>query len=277
MMRVDAHHHLWSLARGDYGWLTQKDFPAIYRDFVPADLAPYLKQGGIEKTVLVQAAASVAETEFLLQIAKKESFVAGVVGWVDLAAKDASETIARLAEDEYLLGLRPMLQDLAQDDWILRADLAPAIAALKANRLRLDILIVPRHLPVVTRFISMHPDLAMVIDHGAKPYIARREIEPWKSQMAAIARDFPNVSCKLSGLVTEAGGDWTLDDLKPYVGALVEAFGPRRLMWGSDWPVLNLAGTYPQWLAIAQTLTADLAATDRDEIFGGTASRFYGL
>lgn len=277
MTRVDAHHHLWSLARGDYGWLTQKDFPAIYRDFAPADLAPYLKQGAIAKTVLVQAAPTVAETEFLLQIAKKESFVAGVVGWVDFAAKDAPDTIARLAGDEKLVSLRPMLQDLAQDDWILRKDLAPAIAALKANGLCLDILIVPRHLPIVARFFAAHPDLPMVIDHGAKPYIARREVEPWKSQMAAIARDFPNVCCKLSGLVTEAGPDWTIEDLKPYVGVLIEAFGPKRLMWGSDWPVLNLAGTYPQWLAIAEALTAHLDAGDRAEIFGGSAARFYGL
>jgi L-fuconolactonase len=276
-MRVDAHQHFWRLARNDYGWLTQKDTPAIYRDFLPADLAPHLKAAGVDKTVLVQCAETVAETEFLLALAKEAPFIAGVVGWVDLTARDASDQIARLSANGTLKGVRPMLQNLAEDDWVLQPSLEPAIAALKAQGLRLDILIFPRHLPHVARFFARHPDLAMVIDHGAKPYIARGEIEPWRTDMLAIARDFPNVCCKLSGLATEAAADWSIETLRPYVGVLLDAFGPARLMWGSDWPVLNMAGNYPGWFATAQKLTQTLTSAERDDVFGRTAARFYAL
>jgi L-fuconolactonase len=277
MMRIDAHHHFWKIARGDYGWLTAADFPVLYRDYMPSDLAPFLKSCGIDKTILVQGAETVAETEFLLGIARETPFVAGVVGWVDFAAQDAPEQIARMARDEKLVSLRPMLQSLADDEWILRPELAPGLKALSPNGLRFDVLIFPRHLPVAMKFFALYPDLPMVIDHGAKPYIARGEIEPWKSQMKAIARDFPAICCKLSGLATEAAAGWTIDALKPYVEALTEIFGPKRLMWGSDWPVLNVAGNYSDWFAIAQKLTAHLTEQSRAEIFGNTAARFYGI
>jgi L-fuconolactonase len=276
-MRIDAHHHFWRLDRGDYGWLTPEAFPAIYRDFLPPDLEPHLQACGIDKTVLVQGAQTVAETEFLLDIAKATPFVGGVVGWVDFAAKDAPDHIAWLAQDRNLKSLRPMLQDLPEDDWILRPDLGPALKALQANGLRFDVLIFPRHLPHAAKFFARYPDLPMVIDHGAKPYIAKREIEPWKREMTAIARDFPNVCCKLSGLTTEAAPGWTVESLRPYVAALIEIWGPERLMWGSDWPVLNVADNYRDWFAIAQRLTADLSDAGRDAIFGGTAQAFYGI
>ena len=276
MMRVDSHHHFWKIARGDYAWLTQKDFPALYRDFLATDLEPHLKACGIDKTILVQGAETIAETQFLLDIAHATPFVAGVVGWADFAARDAPDQIARLAQDKKLKSLRPMLQGLPQDDWILRPELADGLKALTQNGLRFDVLIFPRHLPVAAKFFARYPDLPCVIDHGAKPNIAHGEIEPWKSQMRAIARDFP-VFCKLSGLATEAAPGWTAATLKPYVEALIEIFGPGRLMWGSDWPVLNVAGDYPGWHAIAQELTAQLPLSDRDEIFGGTAARFYGI
>ena len=276
-MRVDAHHHFWRLSRGDYGWLTKEAFPALYRDYLPEDLLPLLKKCGIDKTVLVQGAQTVAETEFLLAIADRASFVGGVVGWVDLSARDAADQIARLARNGKLKSLRPMLQDLPEDDWILRPELRAGLEAIAKNGLRFDVLIFPRHLPHVVKFFARHSDLPMVIDHGAKPYIARGEIDPWKSQMRAIARDFPNVCCKLSGLATEAAPGWTIENLRPYVDALLEMWGPSRLMWGSDWPVLNVAGSYVGWFEIAQALTAGLSGRERDEIFGGTAARFYGL
>ena len=276
-MRIDAHHHFWKVARGDYGWLTEKSFPTLYRDYMPADLAPMLKECGIEKTILVQGAQTIDETRFLLGIAQSEPFVAGVVGWVDFAAREAAEQIAQLATNKKLKSLRPMLQDLPEDDWILRPELRAGLIAIAKNGLRFDVLIFPRHLRHIVKFFAAHPDLPMVIDHGAKPYIARGEIEPWKSEMRAIARDFPNVCCKLSGLATEAAPDWTIENLKPYVEALIEAWGTSRLMWGSDWPVLTLAGDYIGWFRIAQTLTASLSRQERDQIFGGTASRFYGI
>ncbi|HEX2591794.1 MAG TPA: amidohydrolase family protein [Rhizomicrobium sp.] len=276
-MRVDAHHHLWKIDRGDYGWLNDKDTPTINHDFLPPDIAPFLKDCGIDKTILVQCAETVAETEYLLGLAAAAPFIGGVVGWVDLAAEDAPDVIAWLAENKTLKGLRPMLQGLPEDDWILRPELAPAIAAMKATELRLDILVFPRHLPHVAKFFALHGDLPMVIDHGAKPYIARGEIEPWRSDMESIARAFPNVMCKMSGLATEAAPGWSIETLKPYVDALIDIWGPKRLMWGSDWPVLNLAGSYPDWFAIAQKLTAHLSEQDRADIFGNTAQTFYGI
>ena len=277
MTRIDAHHHFWKIARGDYAWLTEKDFPILYRDYLPHDVIRYLKQCDIEKTVLVQGAETAEETEFLLAIAHDTPFVAGVVGWMDLAARDATEQIARLAQNEKLVSLRPMLQTLSDDAWILRPELAAGLKALRSSNLKFDILIFPRHLPHITTFLARYPDQPFVIDHGAKPYIAKGEIEPWRTKMSAIAHDFPNVCCKLSGLATEAAPGWTIDDLRPYVAALIDMWGPKRLMWGSDWPVLNVAGNYLDWFAIAQKLTAHLSEAERAEIFGGTAARFYSI
>jgi L-fuconolactonase len=169
-----------------------------------------------------------------------------------------------------------MLQGLPDDDWILRPDVADGVKAMVAHGLRFDALVFPRHLPVMAKFFARYPDLAVVIDHGAKPHIARGEIASWKAQMRALAREFP-VMCKLSGLATEAAPGWSGETLRPYVEALIEIFGPSRLMWGSDWPVLNMAGTYPGWFAMARELTVQLSEADRDAIFGGTAARFYGL
>jgi len=275
-MRVDAHQHFWRLSRGDYGWLTPQDHPAICRDFRPADLAPLLEDASIERTVLVQAAPTVAETQFLLEVAAVAPFVAGVVGWADFEAADAPATIEALAKDTRLLGLRPMLQDLDDDAWILRPALAPALDAMAAAGLRLDALVRPRHLPHLARFLTTRPDLPVVIDHGAKPDIAGGALADWEAAIRAIARDTP-ACCKLSGLVTEARPDWTEEDLKPFAHVLLDAFGPARLMWGSDWPVVNEAGGYLGWRSAAEALTEGCSADDRALIFGDTAAAFYGI
>ncbi len=275
-MKIDSHHHFWRVDRGDYGWLTAESFPTLYRDYMPADLEPLMRRCGIEKTVLVQGAQTIAETEFLLGIADATPFVAGVVGWADFETDDAAEQITRLARHRKLLSLRPMLQDLPDDAWILGPGIRPAFNALKRAGLRYDVLIFPRHLPHVFKFFEDQGDLAAVIDHGAKPYIARGEIEPWATWMRRFAKE-TNVTCKLSGLLTEAGERATKDALKPYVDVLLEAFGPDRLMWGSDWPVLTLAGDYVGWFEMAEALTDHLPASGKDAIFGGTAARFYGL
>jgi len=275
-LRIDAHQHFWRVARGDYGWLTPKDTPGLYRDYGPADLAPLLAAGRIDRTILVQAAETIAETRHLLDIAAITPFVAGVVGWVDFEARDAAAQILALAEDRKLKGLRPMQQDMEDKTWMLRPSLAPALAALQHAGLAFDALIKPPHLPHLPAFVARYPDLRIVIDHAAKPYIAHGEIEPWLQRMRAVAAH-PNVFCKFSGLATEAGDWWSAAKLKPYADALFDCFTPGRLMWGSDWPVLTLASDYASWLNAAEHLTSGLSLDECAAIFGGTAAAFYGL
>jgi L-fuconolactonase len=275
-MRTDAHQHFWRPSRGDYGWLTPEAHPAICRKFLPQDLAPLLQDAGVEATVLVQAAPTAAETAYLLGLAGQTSFVAGVVGWADLEAENAAQQIAALAQQSKLVGLRPMLQDLDDDSWILRPSVAPALDAIEAAGLRLDALVTGRHLPHLARCLAERPDLKVVIDHGAKPDIAGDARDDWASQMRTIAAD-TGAYCKLSGLVTEAGGKWTEETLRPYVEVLLAAFGPARLMWGSDWPVVNEAGGYAAWHSAAAALTEGCSQGDRDLIFGGAAQAFYGI
>jgi L-fuconolactonase len=274
--QVDAHHHVWQLARGDYGWLTP-DLAAIHRDFTLDDLAQVSARAGVASTVLVQAAPTVAETEFLLATAARSNgLVRGVVGWVDLAAQDAAATMSRLAQDPLLKSIRPMLQDIPDPEWILRTEVDTALAAVQALGLRFDALVKVAQLPAVLRMLERHPDLAVVIDHGAKPAIAAGAWHPWAGLIDAVARH-PRVHCKISGLATEAGPDWTADALRPWVEHLLQCFGPGRLMWGSDWPVVNLAGGYARWLAATDALLRPLDVIDRSAILGGNAARFYGL
>ena len=275
-MRVDAHHHFWRPARGDYGWLSEAAFPSICRDFMPDHLAPLLAAARIDRTVLIQAAESPAETEFLLAIAETTPFVGGVVGWTDFTSPQAPDAIARLAGNPRLVGLRPMLQDLPDADWILRDDAQPAIRAVASTGLRFDALIKPPQLPAIRRMLERHPDLPVVIDHAAKPPIADGGLDEWAIHLRAIAHDSRAV-CKLSGLATEAGPAWTVATLRPYVDVLLDAFGPGRLMFGSDWPVLTLAGDYAGWVALAEALTEDLSPDERAQVFGGVATQFYGL
>jgi L-fuconolactonase len=275
-LNVDAHHHFWRLDRGDYGWLNEADHPKIHRDFMPADFGFQLRRCRMDKTVLVQAAPTEAETRFLLETAAGTMFVAGVVGWADFEAKDAPDRIAALAENPLLKGLRPMLQDLPDDAWILKPEIAPAVVAMKQLGLRFDALVTPRKLPALTTFLERHPDLPVVIDHAAKPDIANGVMEPWASQMRAIAANSAAL-CKVSGMATEAGPVWNTAKLQPYVDVLLESFGPERLMFGSDWPVLLEAGDYLRWAATANELMAGVSPEGRGKIFGGNAATFYGF
>jgi L-fuconolactonase len=279
-MAIDAHQHYWRLARGDYGWLTPALAP-IHRDFGPADLAPELAAAGISGTVLVQAAPTEAETAYLLELAATTPSVRGVVGWIDLAAADATRRVSAQARAGRLVGLRPMLQDIEDTTWVLQPAVLAGLGAASALGLVFDALIQPRHLEATGALAAALPDLTIVIDHAAKPEIARWPVggpafAAWRDGLAKLARS-PRVACKLSGLVTEAGADWQPADLRPYVEVLLALFGPERLMFGSDWPVVNLAGGFARWHDAARTLTAPLPASAPAAIFGGTARRIYKL
>ncbi|MEP6502459.1 MAG: amidohydrolase family protein [Betaproteobacteria bacterium] len=288
MQRTDAHQHFWQPARGDYAWLRPDDAAVapLVRDFLPDALAPLLRVHAVTRTVLVQAAESVAETEYLLALANAHDFIAGVVGWVDLAHADAASTLARLGADPRLKGVRPMLQDLPAADWIVQAPRPDAIRALQDLGLRLDALVKPRQLAPLLRFAQAWPELPIVIDHAAKPPLHAAwndaPMQAWRRDMAALAA-LPQVACKLSGLLTEmrpadaASRPRATEHLRPVLDALLGWFGPERLMWGSDWPVLTLASDYDDWVAITDALLAPLSGGERAHVLHGSAQRFYGL
>jgi len=272
---IDAHQHFWKLARGDYGWLSPDDV-VLYRDFTPDDLAPLMEPAGITRTVVVQAAPSVDETRFLLGLAERSRFVAGVVGWVDLEGDDVESSLDSLASHTLFCGVRPMIQDIADDDWMLGRAITPGLKALCERSLSFDALVLPRHLPRLLRLLERHPDLRVVIDHGAKPEIAAGRFDGWAEDMARLASQTPAL-CKLSGLVTEAAKAWRPDDLRPYVAHLLECFGPERLMWGSDWPVVELAGGFARWRETSLQLLDELGDAERAAVLGANAARFYAL
>jgi L-fuconolactonase len=274
-MKIDAHQHFWAVARDDYGWLTP-DLRALYRNFGPDDLRPFLRAQGIAGTVLVQAAPTTAETDYMLALSDAYAFILGVVGWVDLEAPDAATQIADRAKHPKIAGLRPMIQDIADVDWMLRRKLTPAFEAMVEHDLAFDALTLPKQLPNLLALCRRHPDLRMVIDHASKPDIAAGAFTPWAIEMASIASE--TTACvKLSGLVTELGPDWKIDALKPYVDHLLEHFGPDRMIWGSDWPVCTLVCDYARWVEATGMLLVELNETARAAIMGGTASKFYRL
>jgi L-fuconolactonase len=299
-LRTDAHQHYWRPSRGDYRWL-RADVPQLaplLRNFLPDDLTASLAEHHVVQTVLVQAADSEAETDFMLELASAHDSISGVVGWVDLADAASVATLQRWARHPKFKGVRPMLQDLPDDDWIATAPHPVVMAALLHLKLRLDALVQPWHLPALLRFVQAWPTLPVVIDHAAKPQLARgwgddandvsgrsREAgwaSAWRDGMAALAAH-PQVFCKVSGLLTEApvaalaSRSLAVDALRPVWHALQAWFGTDRLMWGSDWPVLTLAGDFGGWVAVCDALFADLAPADRTRLWHANACRFYGL
>lgn len=274
-IRIDAHQHFWSLARDDYGWLTP-DLAPIYRDFLPADLSPILQKAGIDGTILVQAAPTVDETHYMLELAEQNAFIKGVVGWVDFEAATAPDQIANLAANPKLVGLRPMIQDIEQDDWMLEAKLAPAFDTLIAHDLTFDALTLPKHLGYLRQLLARYPTMRVVIDHGSKPDIANGAFEEWARDISMLASE-SHAYCKLSGLVTEASANWSVEDLRPYMEHLLSCFGPARLIWGSDWPVCTLASSYERWLEATDALLRECSDDERDQILGGTAIKAYSL
>ena len=275
---IDAHQHFWNPARGDYGWMP-KDDPILSRVYTPADLAPHLAQHGIDRTVLVQAAPSIAESEYMLGIADATPFVAGVVGWVDFEKPSDAAELRRLAGHPAFKGVRPMIQDIPDDAWMLRDDVQWGYRAVIDNGLTFDALGFPRHLGHFLTLLRRYPDMRVVIDHCMKPQIRSHSPESfahWADGMTRLAGE-TGAFCKFSALVTEANAGWTVPDLKPYVDHVIAVFGPERVMWGSDWPVCRLRASYDDWRKAALELTAHLPVAARDRIFGGTAAAFYGL
>lgn len=279
MIIIDSHQHFWDLTREDCRWPTS-DLTAIYKTFTPDDYHEQLANINIVGSVLVQSQACDSDTDYLLALADQHDTVLAVVGWVDLAASDVTGRIAALAEHNKLRGLRPMLQAIGDSDWILAEELQPGIDAMMEHGLRFDALIQPRHLSAISAFAGRNPELQIVVDHAAKPDITAQEFTSWATGMEKLAA-LGNVYCKVSGLLTEAAADQVTrtEVFMPYVQQLVSCFGATRLMWGSDWPVVNLVSSLQEWLQMAQSLlvASGVAENEMSLIFSGTASRFYSL
>jgi len=276
-MMIDAHQHFWHLSRGDYDWLTPEK-GVLYRDYVPAELAPMLVDNEVGATVLIQAAASQAETRYLFGLAEAYPFIAGVVGWVDFESTDARRGISALIADGRgkLKGLRPMIQDISDPRWILRPTLGAAFEAMIAHDLVFDALVRPEHIDVLRIRLMQHPTLRGVLDHAGKPDIANEGFDTWAESLERLARDTA-VHCKLSGLLTEAGGRTSPEDLAPYIAHIFLCFGSKRVLWGSDWPVSNLACDYAHWLGLSRRLVNRFAPGQEQDVFGDTAARLYQL
>ena len=277
-MKIDAHQHFWHPGRGDYGWMSQDD-AILARPYAPHDLWPQLQAAGVEGTVLVQAAPTVAETEYLLGLADATPWVRGVVGWVDFDTPGDIHTLRRLAGHPKFRGVRPMIQDIPDDGWMLRDKVQWGFRAVCDLGLTFDALGFPRHLANFLTLLQRYPTMRVVIDHCMKPQIRSHSdtaFAQWADGMARIAGE-TGAFCKLSALITEANADWTVADLAPYAAHVLAVFGPERLMWGSDWPVCRLRGEYADWRAAALTLTGGVSAADRAKVFGGTAAGFYGV
>ncbi|SFF72984.1 L-fuconolactonase [Novosphingobium sp. CF614] len=274
-MILDAHQHFWVMANPFTDWPTPGMQP-IDRDFLPADLAAEAAGAGVTATVLVQAAPCLAETHWLLDLARANPLVRGVVGWVDLAAPDAVYRVTALARQLLLKGLRPMLQDIAEPGWVLRPDVEPAMRAMSQLGLGFDALVRHGQIADIAELARRHPDLRIVLDHGGKPDIAGGGLSPWARDIEALAAH-PNVWCKLSGLWTEAGGDRSDKVIAPYVDQIIACFGAGRTIWGSDWPVIRLAGEYRDWLAQCRRLLDGIGAEGRKRVFALNGMEFYGL
>ena len=275
-MKIDSHQHFWTPARGDYDWMP-KDDPILTKPYLPRDLAPLLASVGVDKTVLVQAAATVQESEYMLGLADVSDFVAGVVGWVDFEKSSDLAQMTRLAQHPKFLGLRPMIQDIADDLWMARDDVQWAYRAICDLGLTFDALGFPRHLDPFLALFKRYPDLRVVVDHCMKPQIRDRAgFAHWADGMSRIAGETA-AYVKFSALITEDGPDWSVARLRPYVDHILAVFGPDRIMWGSDWPVCLLRASYSDWHGAALKLTEHLSEPEKAQIFGGTAARFYGL
>jgi L-fuconolactonase len=273
-LKIDAHQHFWAIGRGDYGWMDDSAALApIRRDIFPAEFEIHRRACGIDKTVVVQAAPTLAETRYLLGLADATDWIAKVVGWVDFETPNDRGHLERFARRPKFSGVRPMIQDIADVDWMHRADVQWGFQAIIDLDLTFDALGLPVHLDNFLKLFDRYPDMRIVIDHCMKPQIRDDAFDDWADKMERIAQS-TSAFCKLSGLATEARADWTIETLRPYGEHVLSLFGPDRVMWGSDWPVLELNGTYEKWRTAAEAIIPQDA---HGAVFGLTAARFYRI
>lgn len=273
--RVDAHQHFWKYSEAEFGWIDDS-MAAIRRDFLPADLKPLLDDAAVDATVAVQACQTAQETEWLLELSQANSWIAGVVGWVPLVAPDVTQTLDRLAAEPRLKGVRHVLQ-AEPAEYMLREDFNRGVGELLRYGLAYDVLIHQHQLPAAIEFVDRHPNQRFILDHIAKPLIKAGELEPWSTHIRELARR-PHVACKLSGMVTEADFDcWTVEGLRPYMETVLEAFGPSRLLFGSDWPVCAVACSYQKWASVVAQSVSTLSGHEQAMILGGNAVEQYNL
>jgi len=273
---VDSHQHFWQVGRFDYPWMTP-EIDVLCHDYLPGQLEPILQRNGVHQTIVVQASNSVAETKWLLALADQNQFIAGVVGWVDLQSANVGEQLAELAAHPKFKGVRHLVESEPADDWLAQESVIKGLRELESRKVSYDLLVHTRHLKHAKRAIDECPELRFVVDHLAKPPVARGDVDEWARQLKPIAAG-QNVWCKLSGLVTEANWtSWRIEDFIPYVDKALEYFGPGRMMFGSDWPVCVLAASYEQVLEAFNTLLADLGDEDRELIFSKNATQFYRI
>ncbi len=275
-LRIDSHQHFWRYNSDEYPWIDASREP-LKVDYMPPDLEPLMQAAGIDGTVAVQARQNLRETDFLLDLADQYDFIRGVVGWVDMRADDVEAQLERLATHPRMVGVRHIVHDEADDRFMLGGNFLRGLAKLKACDLRYDLLLFPRHLPIAIDVVQRFPEQPFVLDHIAKPFIKDGLLEPWERDIRQLAAN-DNVWCKVSGMVTEAAwGGWTQADYRPYLDVVFDCFGIDRLMFGSDWPVCTLSGSYSQVVGIVETYISALSADEQAKIMGGVASKFYNL
>ncbi len=276
MLKIDSHQHFWRYTPREYGWINDQ-MTVIRRDFLPNDLRAEMLSAGIDAAVSVQASQTLEETRWLLQLSAENDFIKGVVGWVPLIDANVDEGLAELKSRRKLVGIRHVLHDEPDDFYMLRDDFNRGIDKLKPFGLPYDILIFERHLPQTIEFVDRHEGQVFIVDHLAKPRVKASELSPWRENLHELAKR-PNVYCKLSGLATEADyRDWTAGQLKPYIDTVLAAFGPARIMFGSDWPVCLLAAGYKQWVDLVANATSSLSQSDQQRIWAETAVEAYRL
>ena len=279
MTVIDAHQHFWDRSQGefDYAWQQVPGLEKICRDFLPDDLRPQLMQTCVDRTILVQTQHNLSENRWALALAKSHDFIAGIVGWVDLTSPHCQQQLQESLQDPAFVGVRHVVQDEPDEDFIIRPDVLRGLSVLEQHGMPFDLLFYARHLRHTPTVAGHCPELPLVIDHLSKPAIKTGELKIWRAELRAAA-GCENVYCKLSGLVTEADWDrWSIVDLRPYFETALECFGPERLMFGSDWPVCQLAASYDEVLTVTRKLIGELSPHEQSQIMGGTASRFYRL
>ena len=274
--QVDAHHHLWKYSSDQYPWIGP-GMDAIRRDFPPEELQREMRDAGIQSSIAVQARQTMEETEWLLDIAENRNFPAGIVGWLPLSERSARAELERLSTRPKLKGVRHVIHDEPDDNFILRPDFNAGVNRLQDFKLAYDILIFEKHLPQTIEFVDRHPNQTFVVDHIAKPHIRDGKLSPWREKLSELSKR-RNVYCKLSGLVTEAAWtDWTPQQILPYMEIALDTFGPNRLMFGSDWPVMLLASSYSRWVGLVKQFLLTLSFPEREQVMGLTATHVYGL